>query len=50
MKKSEKDKLRSFVRMELALGHDIKETVRVAKMFGFKTATIRNYYKALSGK
>lgn len=48
MKNSEKTMLRRLVMEQIEAGNDIdKATDNITRIFDFKRATVRNYYRAL---
>ncbi len=49
MTNQEKRDLGILVKVAISLGYDMNATVKRIEVMGFKPATIRRYYKALSG-
>lgn len=48
MTNQEKDELRRFVRWDIKVGRNCKETIAHLKSLGYSATTIRHYFKALS--
>ena len=48
MKNWEKLRLTRMVALEINVGHNLKNAINIIEKHGFKTATLRNSYKALA--